>query len=97
MNSVNSRIISCSVHLTFDAPQVIVFDAAQHINSVIISEREKQKNHFSYDCYLSGHKCTIKVAQWWIRKQRVVHDHKYADRHNIVENPFRQSHLSLQH
>ena len=62
MNSVNSSVTSRSVSFNIDAPQVIVFDAAQHVNSVIISETRKAKNHVHINCYLLGHKCTVKVA-----------------------------------
>ncbi len=80
MNSVNSSNISRSVSFNVDAPQVIVFDAAQHVNSVIISETRKAKNHFHIDCYLSGHKRTVKVAAMVDSGATALFmDHKYAD------------------
>ncbi len=88
MNSVNSSVISCSVSFNIDAPQVIVFDAAQHVKFVIISETRKAKNDFHIDCYLSGHKCTVKVAAMVDSGATALFmDHKYTDHHNMWKTP----------
>jgi hypothetical protein len=73
-------------------PQVMNSDAA--LKSVTISETKARKNHFHSDCYLRGHRCTVKTAAMVDSGATALFlDKKFADSQKmwqeLLEHPIR--------
>jgi hypothetical protein len=82
MNISSSVLIAPHVAV----PQVMNSDAA--LNSVIISETKARKSHFHIDCYLKGHRHTVKTAAMVDSGATALFlDKKFADSQKMWQEP----------